>query len=66
MLDEADDFLDLLLGILSAIEQAEVVEGLLLKGDEDTGKEVLVGDGLGLQSVGHDVVDVLDEDDNCS
>jgi len=63
LLDEADDFFDLLLGVLSAIEEAEVVEGLFLKGDEDTGKEVLVGDGLGLQAVGHDIVDVLDEDD---
>ena len=62
VLNEADNLLKFLVIICSSIEKTEILEGLLLQGDEHTGNHLLIGDGFALESVGHHVVDVLDED----
>ena len=45
----------------SAVEHPQILECLLLQGDENAGNDLLPLHGLGLQAVGHHVVDVLDE-----
>ncbi len=47
----------------TGIELMEVSEGLLLQGYQYTGDNLLPLDGLGLQAVGNDIIDILDEDD---
>ena len=47
----------------SCIQYFQIFEGLLLQRDEDACDDLLPLDCLGLQAVGNDVVDVLDEDD---
>lgn len=51
--------------ILAAVEQREVFEYLFLQGHEHSGNQFLIRNGVGFQTVGHYVVDVLDEDDVC-
>ena len=63
LLYEADNFLYLLVGVLARVEQAHIVEGFLLEGDEHAGYNLLPLYGVSLEAVGYDVVDVLDEDD---
>ena len=51
--------------ILAAVEQREVFEYLFLQGHEHSGNQFLIRNGVGFQTVGHYVVDVLDEDNVC-
>lgn len=60
---ETDDAFELGVCVFAAFEQFHVFEGLLLHRDENAGDELLIGDGIVFQTVGHDVVDILDEDD---
>ena len=60
---EADDVLEVVVAVLAAVEQTQIGEDLLLYLDEETGNDLFPEDCIGLQSVGHNVVDVLDEDD---
>ena len=62
-LHETDDFLEVVVGVGTALQLAQIGEGAGLQSDEDAGDELFVGDGVGFQAVGNDVVDVLDEDD---
>ena len=47
----------------SGIEQSQVFKSFLLQGHQDAGNDLLPLYGLRLQTVGHHVVNVLDEDD---
>ena len=51
------------MGVLAAIQQVQIVESFLLQRYQHTGDNLLPLYGVSLQTVGHDVVDVLDEDD---
>ena len=52
------------LGFISTgIECAQVFESLLLQRDEYAGDDLFPLYGLGLQAIGHHIVDILDEDD---
>lgn len=61
--EESDYLFELSVGISAAVEQSEIVEGLLLLADEYAGNEFLVFCCLWLETVWHNVVDILDEDD---
>ena len=63
VLHEADDLFQLLVVVSACFECLEIVESLFLQGDEDAGDDLLVAHGVCLQTVGHHVVDILDEDD---
>ena len=59
---KGDDFVQLLVGDCTFVEHFEIVESALLKVKEETRQHLFIYDGrLGLR-FGHDVVDVLDED----
>ena len=61
-LHKADDFLQLFVVVLTFVERLQVSESLLLERHEHTGDDLLVIHRVLLQTVGHYVVDVLDED----
>ena len=63
VLHEADNLLELLVIVGAGIQQTEILERFLLKSDEHTGDNLLIGDSLALQTVGHYIVNILDEDD---
>ena len=65
LLQELKHFHHLVVRILAAVEQREVFEYLFLQGHEHSGNQFLIRNGVGFQTVGHYVVDVLDEDDVC-
>ena len=60
-LNEADDFLQLLMVVQTRVEHLEIFERLLLKGHQDTCNHLLVGHGVSLQAIRHHIIDVLDE-----
>lgn len=62
-LDEVDDFFEILMGVAAAVELIKVAESASLIADEYASKEFFIGYGVIFESVGHDVVNVLDEDD---
>ena len=61
-LQELENFHDLLVRILSAVEQFEVFECLFLQGHEYAGNQFFISNGVGFQFIGYYVVDILDED----
>ena len=63
VLHEGEHLLQAGVSNIAALEFLEISKGLALQGDEHTGKEFLIGNGVALQTVGHHVIDVLDEDD---
>ena len=60
---EAYHVFDVVVVVVAAVEEVEVGEGLELCVDEHTGYDLLPCGGIVLAAVGHDVVDVFDEDD---
>ena len=61
-MQELENFHDLLVRILSAVEQFEVFECLFLQGHEYAGNQFFISNGVGFQFIGYYVVDILDED----
>ncbi len=59
---EVDDLLDILMLILATIQECDILKHLLLQAYKHTGDDLLVGDGGLLETIGHDIVDILDED----
>ncbi len=64
-LQELKHFHHLVVGVFTAVEQGKVFEYLFLQSHEHSGNQFLISNGVGFQSVGHYVVDVLDEDNVC-
>ena len=62
LLQELEHFHHLVVRIFAAVKQFEVLECLLLQGDEYAGNQFLISNGVFLQFVGNNVVDVLDKD----
>ena len=65
LLQELKHFHHLVVGVFTAVEQGKVFEYLFLQSHEHSGNQFLISNGVGFQSVGHYVVDVLDEDNVC-
>ena len=63
LLYETDDVFQLFVAVMPAIQQFQVIECLLLKGYQYTGKQFLIRNGIGFQAVRDHIVDVLDEHD---
>ena len=65
LLQELKHFHHLVVGVFTTVEQGKVFEYLFLQSHEHSGNQFLISNGVGFQSVGHYVVDVLDEDNVC-
>ena len=61
LLYEANHLLYLGVGVRTRLKYAQIFECLLLGVNEDTSQHLLIQYGIGLDTVGHYVVDVLDE-----
>ena len=62
MLHETYDFLELGVVVLPAFEYAGIFKGFLLERDKHAGYDLFPLHGLGLEAVGHNVVNVLYKD----
>ena len=62
VLYEANDFLNLLVGVLARIQQLEIFEGFLLQSNQNTSDDLFPQNGIALQTVGHYIVNVLHKD----
>ncbi len=51
------------MGEITALKESEIVEYLFLGAYKNSGNQLLVCHGLVLQTVRHNIVDILDEDD---
>ena len=63
MTDKANHLGTFCLTVFTIVEKAQVGKHLLLHLNQNTCDNLLPEDGIGFQSVGHHIVDVLDEDD---